>query len=199
MEEVASTLALHGLSEYAAAFDTQGWDKMSDLYDIDSVDLEVLMKDVQMKPGHRVRLRKMLMNAKVAESLVAPVPLASGVAWVQPVGASMGATIASMAAPAEVPVLAALDTAPPVDPQSVLLSYQADFILKLGKVGVLGQKVNGTICETLQAPGGEVFIQMVDQHNFMCMLCPCPMGSTGATNAGKRSAGNGCSMIVKQV
>ena len=71
MEEVASTLALHGLSEYAAAFDTQGWDKMSDLYDIDSVDLEVLMKDVQMKPGHRVRLRKMLMNAKVAESLVA--------------------------------------------------------------------------------------------------------------------------------
>ena len=69
--DVPSFLAEHELSQYAAAFEDNGWDSITALRDISDADLEVLEKDVAMKSGHRSRLRRAL--GKVA----APAPPAA--------------------------------------------------------------------------------------------------------------------------
>jgi hypothetical protein len=57
---VAELLAKHELAMYAAAFDAEGYDSLSQLQNISEADLEQLIGDVQMKKGHVLRLRAAL-------------------------------------------------------------------------------------------------------------------------------------------
>ena len=45
------------LTQYAAAFEDKGWDSVTHLLKIKEEQLAVLIKDVQMKSGHALRLR----------------------------------------------------------------------------------------------------------------------------------------------
>ena len=60
MEVVAAWLAEHGLSDYAANFDEEGYDDMQLLAELSAEETAELGEAVQMKKGHRIKLAKRL-------------------------------------------------------------------------------------------------------------------------------------------
>ena len=65
-ETIATFLATHDLSSYAAACEEQGWDSLPALQAISDDDLKQLVADVEMKSGHAARLRSALGKAPPA-------------------------------------------------------------------------------------------------------------------------------------
>ena len=69
MEEptsVSELLQRAELGQYAAAFEDQGYDSMSQLCGINEEDLVDLIREVKMKPGHVKRLRAVYSVARAA-------------------------------------------------------------------------------------------------------------------------------------
>ena len=60
MEVVAAWLEEHGLSDYAANFDEEGYDDMQLLAELSAEETAELGEAVQMKKGHRIKLAKRL-------------------------------------------------------------------------------------------------------------------------------------------
>ena len=65
-ETIATFLATHELSSYAAACEEHGWDSLPALQAISDDDLKQLVADVEMKSGHAARLRSALGKAPPA-------------------------------------------------------------------------------------------------------------------------------------
>ena len=66
-ETIATFLATHDLSSYAAACEDHGWDSLPALQAISDDDLKQLVADVEMKSGHAARLRSALLDGSSDE------------------------------------------------------------------------------------------------------------------------------------
>ena len=171
-ETIATFLATHELSSYAAACEEHGWDSLPALQAISDDDLKQLVADVEMKSGHAARLRSALGKAPPA----AAAPPAQSTPDAVP------------AMPAD-PAAGQPGQGVPAAPSSAeAAAAQKKLHDKLLQMDLLGALEHGTTIQTYQIPNnGPVTLRVMCNKVYFCLVCP--VGQKLAANNGARACG----------